>query len=217
MDHFRPPASAPRAASSTAITTSGAPARRRQAVVVAGGKRSRCVVVRIEQQGRTDEKLDQAIEDTRSDAEEMQERSEKPGDRIEAAGSAGTPSSRTTRAPARGRRWTTTRSTRPTSPTSGGDHGCRAPGRRLTTLPKRNAKAATQAVLSVPVIAQSRTAPRVDPSAPDVLAGVVVRYVPVAPRSHSRLSFLPEDELVHRGVAGTAASTCRSRPETGDA
>jgi hypothetical protein len=183
-------------------------------VVVAGGKRSRCVVVRMEQQqGRTDDKLDQAVEETRSAPRRCSaQRSSAIASRL--PGATGTPSSRMTRAPARGRRWTTTRSTRPTSPTSGGDQGCRAPGRRLTTLPKRNAKAATQAVLSVPVIAQSRTAPRVDPSAADVLAGVVVRCVPVEPRSHSRLSFLPEDELVHRGVAGTAASTCRSRPET---
>jgi hypothetical protein len=42
-----------------------------------------CMVARMEHDRRDEEKLDEAVEDMRSDAEGMQERSEKLGDRIE--------------------------------------------------------------------------------------------------------------------------------------
>jgi hypothetical protein len=41
------------------------------------------MVARMEHDRRDEEKLDEAVEDMRSDAEGMQERSEKLGDRIE--------------------------------------------------------------------------------------------------------------------------------------
>jgi hypothetical protein len=41
------------------------------------------MVARMEHDRRDEEKLDEAVEDMRSDAEEMQERSEELGDRIE--------------------------------------------------------------------------------------------------------------------------------------
>jgi hypothetical protein len=50
---------------------------------VAGGNHLRCIVARMEHDPREDEKLDEAVEDMRSDGEEMQERSEDLGDRIE--------------------------------------------------------------------------------------------------------------------------------------
>jgi hypothetical protein len=40
-------------------------------------------VVRVEHEGRADENLDEAVEEMRSDAEEMQERSEALGDDID--------------------------------------------------------------------------------------------------------------------------------------
>jgi hypothetical protein len=52
--------------------------------VAAGGERSRCIVMGMEQR-HTDEKLDEAVEAMRSDAEEMQQRSTELGDRIEDA------------------------------------------------------------------------------------------------------------------------------------
>jgi hypothetical protein len=53
-------------------------------VVVAGGKRSPCTVGRMEQERRDDEKLvDQAVKDMGSDVDEMQERSEELGERVE--------------------------------------------------------------------------------------------------------------------------------------
>lgn len=50
---------------------------------MAGGERLRCIVARVEHERREDDKLDEAIEDMQSDAEEMQERSEELGDLIE--------------------------------------------------------------------------------------------------------------------------------------
>ena len=41
-----------------------------------------CIVARMEQDRPDDEKLDEAVEDMRAGAEEMQERSEELGDRI---------------------------------------------------------------------------------------------------------------------------------------
>jgi hypothetical protein len=69
----------------SACTPAGSPKEilREIGLGVAGGNHLRCIVARMEHDPREHEKLDEAVEDMRSDAEEMQERSEDLGDRIE--------------------------------------------------------------------------------------------------------------------------------------